>query len=215
MPARTHFICTVPGCGRVHKTGGLCSMHAQRMWKHGDVAADLPPMFKDLPIPGHSIVVEGVECWAVPMGGTMAAGREFIVDLCDRPLVDPYRWHISTHGYATRHDGPSKIQIHQILLQVEDGFEVDHENRNRLDNRRCNLRPSTHQKNTFNSNLRKHKTSRFRGVHWDSSRQRWTAVIQRNGTAFHIGRFVSEEQAALKWNEMALERGEFAVFNTV
>lgn len=190
-------------------------MHALRMWRHGDPLSNLPPKYTEAPIPGHLVVVEGIECWSTPMAGILANGREFIVDLQDRSLVEPHRWHISNHGYAARHDGPKKVQIHQLLLIVEDGFEVDHKNRNKLDDRRSNLRPAEHFKNCFNCNLRRNKTSRFRGVFLDKRRSVWRAEIRSNGRTVFIGSFKNEEDAALAWNEAALERGEFAVFNSV
>lgn len=203
--------CDVPGCGRKHKAKGLCNMHLQRFERHGSALADLPEGYKDLPRQGHSIIIEGVECWAMPVTG----GGETIVDLCDRRHVDPYRWS-QTWGYAVRHVGACKVGLHKIICEVAPGYEVDHINRNRMDNRRCNLRPSTHQQNTFNSTLRKNKSSRFRGVHWNEGKKKWTASIQLNGRKHHVGHFNDEESAARAWNAISTQdRGQFAVLNPV
>lgn len=214
MPARTHFICTVQDCGRVHFCRGYCRMHWLRWYRHGDPLANLPNGYKDLPLIGHPVTVEGEECWAMPLSGEKANGRETIVDLGDRWLVDPYRWHCS-YGYAARHEGQTKILLHQMIIEVPDGCEPDHKNRNRLDNRRCNLRPSRHFQNCFNGTLRKHKTSRYRGVFWASGKARWTAKIRDESVNVHLGHFRNEEDAARAWNLAVANRGEFALFNEV
>jgi hypothetical protein len=46
-------------------------------------------------------------------------------------------------------------------------------------------------------------TSRFRGVHW--AKGKWSATIVMHGKLKHIGRFLSEEQAARAWDKLALK----------
>lgn len=37
-------VCSIPGCGRIHRRYGFCDMHAQRFKKHGDpLAYKIPP----------------------------------------------------------------------------------------------------------------------------------------------------------------------------
>lgn len=212
MPALQHIFCTIPNCWRPHQARGLCRMHYQRLVKKGDALLHLPPMYTEVPRTGHVVIVDGVECWAVPL----KTGEETIVDLCDRPIVEPYLWHMGTHGYATRHEGDHKVYVHQTLpIDVPEGMEVDHKNRNKLDNRRCNLRPALHFQNCCNTVWAlPHKTSRFRGVTWDKSKRKWAAQIKSRGATKHLGRFDSEEQAARIWDEAARSsRGEFALTN--
>ncbi|GAH20073.1 unnamed protein product, partial [marine sediment metagenome] len=44
--------------------------------------------------------------------------------------------------------------------------QIDHINRDGLDNRKCNLRPCTNSQNQKNSKLRKDNKSGLRGVRW-------------------------------------------------
>lgn len=87
---------------------------------------------------------------------------------------------------------------------------IDHRDGNGLDCRKENLRPASK-----GSNLRAFcrkapgKTSRFRGVSWDKSREKWRAVIETAGIHFHLGRFKNELNAAQAYDKKAIELGFF------
>ena len=90
---------------------------------------------------------------------------------------------------------------------------VDHKNRIRNDNRIENLRPSNSSLNQANRD-KTLGTSKYKGVSWNGDA--WRAVIQVNLEAIQIGRFHSEADAALAYNEKALaEFGEHARLNDV
>ena len=74
--------------------------------------------------------------------------------------------------------------------------QVDHINRNRSDDRWCNLRAVTHAENQQNcSPIRKNNRSGFKGVSWCSRRRRWQAHIQANGKQKNLGVFKTIEEA--------------------
>jgi hypothetical protein len=81
-------------------------------------------------------------------------------------------------------------------LEAGDKRQVDHKNRNGLDNRRSNLRIASHAQNMQNRGLDKHNRSGYRGVSWEKRWQRWRAVIQVDGRQQHIGHFKNIEEAA-------------------
>lgn len=64
--------------------------------------------------------------------------------------------------------------------------EVDHKNRNRADNRWCNLRDGTHANNQHNTSLRPNNRSGFKGVSWRRG-DRWWAKIRVNGKRHSLG----------------------------
>jgi hypothetical protein len=102
--------------------------------------------------------------------------------------------------------------MHQMVLGVPPGMEVDHINRDRLDNRRCNLRPATEGQTADNSNRRKDNKSGFKGVHFHHNG--WRAQIRHRGTRCDLGTFPTKEQAAAAYRDAALRfKGDYAHFD--
>lgn len=127
-----------------------------------------------------------------------------LIDAADAEYVNSYRWRVNADGYAVRDarvgEGVGKrvISLAKALMDVapRDSRQVDHINRDRLDNRRSNLRVCTHAQNHQNVPGHPRSTSRFRGVSWDSARQRWAAYVMLAGRTHHLGRFERETEAA-------------------
>jgi osmotically-inducible protein OsmY len=104
------------------------------------------------------------------------------------------------------------IAMHQLILEITKG-EVDHINRNGLDNRKSNLRIATRNQQMMNAIKRKNKTtSQYKGVCWTN--KRWQANINVNGRQLYLGRFKVEEDAARAYDDAARRYfGEFARTN--
>lgn len=105
---------------------------------------------------------------------------------------------------------------HRIAWLIEHGRwpveEVDHINRDRADNRICNLREATVAENRRNNcGQPSRRRSRFKGVVRENKSARWVAKICTSGSTKRIGLFDSEEDAAQAYRQAALQdHGEFA-----
>lgn len=75
--------------------------------------------------------------------------------------------------------------LHNVIMdfipQKNIGYEVDHINRNTLDNRKENLRIITHKENARNTSIGKNNKSGFIGVSFDKSKNLWRAMIKVDG----------------------------------
>jgi hypothetical protein len=141
-----------------------------------------------------------------------------LVDAADAPLVASERWLFKADGYAYRYirvDGKqARLQMHRVLLGLpihRDGREPDHINRNGLDNRRTNLRIVTRAGNMQNRSSYRGSTSQYRGVYWDSRKQRWRAQIVVNGKRMKLGSFTDEQEASEVAKAARLRLMPFAV----
>lgn len=80
------------------------------------------------------------------------------------------------------------------------GMEVDHTNRDPLDNRPENLRlvdGSANQRNSIKTKMNgKELSSRYPGVYWDKANGKWRAQLHIAGAQRHLGRYPDELIAA-------------------
>jgi|SRR5690606_4256296 len=145
---------------------------------------------------------------AVPVG---TKGDYALVDDEDYDRVMQYNWYLDTGGYA-RNDTVGAM--HRMVTNAPDGTDVDHIFHNKLDNRKSQLRVCTHQENGFNRKRRAFGTSKYNGVFWDKSRNRWHVRIMVDYKKIYIGRFEDEEEAARAYDEEAKKHHrEFATLN--
>jgi len=145
----------------------------------------------------------------------LTKGFYTLVDNEDYSFLNQYKWYYK-NGYAARHNpdkSPKHILMHKQILN-QSNF-IDHINGNKLDNRKSNLRVATKSQNAANSRKRK-GSSKFKGVYWDKSKNKWKAAIGFKNKRITIGRFSSELEAAKAYNKAAIEYfGEFARLNNV
>ena len=123
------------------------------------------------------------------------------VDPQDAHHLDGRPWH-TVNGYASRIetiDGTSRrVYLHRRIMGLDHGDprQVDHVNRDRLNNRRENLRILTAGENKQNVPKRPGLTSRYRGVSWYAPGRKWRATVKHGGRQHSAGYFHDEEQAA-------------------
>ena len=136
--------------------------------------------------------------------------KEILFDEEDRHIVEPFSWSIGTHGYATSGAGKEQILLHRLIAAPSDGMTVDHINRNKLDNRRGNLRLCTQSENSYNRTAQANNQSGYRGV-CRLANGRWYAQICKNSKSIPLGCYATAEEAANAYDSAAvIIAGEFA-----
>jgi hypothetical protein len=132
---------------------------------------------------------------------------ETIIDAADvdKAMSIPYRWSPNRctgkkkwRVQANIRDGSRyrTIFLHRFLIDAPDGLEVDHINRNPLDNRRSNLRLVTSSQNKQNQGPVRHDSATgVRGVSWKADHKRFVAHIGVEGKQIHVGYFQTLDDA--------------------
>ena len=114
-------------------------------------------------------------------------GKFALVDNKDFIKFVNLKWYLDSTGYASKRINKKTIRLHQFLIGKKQGKIIDHINRNKLDNRRKNLRFVTHQQNQRNRSVK--------GICWDKSRNKWLASIKLNYKDIYLGRFKYKKDA--------------------
>ena len=117
-----------------------------------------------------------------------------LCDVEDWWKLSLFRWYKDSLGYAACSEKPKRF--HCFIIDNDSGeLVVDHINRNRLDNRKCNLRLASYQENTRNSNKKCTNKSGIKGVWYDERRNKWCAGISLHGKSIGLGRYNTIEDA--------------------
>lgn len=152
-----------------------------------------------------------------------------LVDDEDYEWLSRYAWHYckgkrTSTGYAATNikgcNNKHKLyRMHRLILGLKKGDlrQVDHIDRNGLNNQKSNLRTCNNQQNSWNSKKRS-GTSRYKGVTWLPKYQKWHAGLglTSNEKRKHVslGRYNNEREAARMYDLAALYYfGDFAKTN--
>lgn len=110
---------------------------------------------------------------------------EFIIDIEDIWVLDKYRFGVSNHGYPMTNG----IYLSDILMNNTDKKHiVDHINRDKLDNRKSNLRLCDRLQNNRNKNKHKNNTSGVVGVR-KTKNNKWSAFIGIDYKSHSLGTY--------------------------
>ena len=119
-------------------------------------------------------------------------------------------------GYVMFNTGGRTYRAHRVIWEmhngpIPDGFEIDHINGDRADNRLCNLRVATRSQNSCNIGIRINNTSGHTGVSWSKRAGKWEAWIKANGRRVGLGHYKDiAEAVAARQRASAEHYGQFA-----
>jgi len=154
--------------------------------------------------------------WCIPLSETQVA----IIDEDCVDVVKGRNWGLGNMGYPkstfwnTDTKRQTTVNIHKLIRA--NIITVDHRNRNKRDNRKCNLREYEGSQNHYNSAKPKKGFNTYKGVTWDKKCKMWRSVSRLNKKAVFLGLFKCEKEGARAYNEFVIKNhGEFAWTNPV
>jgi hypothetical protein len=128
------------------------------------------------------------------------------------------KYYLNSKGYPFldlfKNNKRKKFPIHRLvgihfLPNWNNCGEIDHLNRNKLDNRVVNLRWATRSENSRNKEKIAGCSSNYKGVSFQKRKNKWRAQIANTElfgrTPKYIGNFNTEEEAYNAWKKFILD----------
>lgn len=122
---------------------------------------------------------------------------------------------MKARGYrAVQIDGRDYAEHRLVWLWMTGQWprdQIDHINRDRADNRWCNLREATQSQNFANRTALSTNKTGLKGAHYEAGRQQWRVTIMKEGVRHFIGRYACPAAAHFAYIIAADKlNGEFA-----
>lgn len=146
-----------------------------------------------------------------------------LVDDDDFLIMSTFKWYAIKRGspaairwYAVRHTKRSggfqkTISMHRLIMHAGLNQQIDHIDRNGLNNQKSNLRFCTPSQNLANSKPHTGNKTGYKGIRWENTRNKWSVRIQVEKKQIFLGYFESLETAREIYKKAALKYfGQFA-----
>lgn len=145
----------------------------------------------------------------------LTQGKVALIDDEDYEYLSQWKWYYHKSGYAVRTDYSTgqqrSVKMHRLVNDTPIGYDTDHKNRNKLDNRKSNLRTATRSQNSSNYGVQAHNTSGHKGVRWHKVSNRWQSRISYQGVTITLGLYREYEDACNVYDNADIQlRGQFA-----
>jgi hypothetical protein len=144
------------------------------------------------------VKIDGYENYSINEFGEVKNNKtEYIL----KKQIDRYGY------YYVSIKSSKKFKLHRLLAkyfkpdEYKEDLQVDHIDRNPLNNSLENLRMVTSQQNNCNRTKKQNCSSKYKGVSFDKRANNWRVCIKINGKSFYIGRYNSELDAAISYNK--------------
>ena len=188
--------CSVEGCNGKHRCKGYCNKHYQQYLKYGEVRKEFE------------------------LNGVNKDGIVFIyigdkvtyVDIEDYNRIKSFRWYIDKVGYVVGYVDGKMVKLHRFITDCPQDKVVDHINRNKLDNRKSNLRICSVKDNNRNHSKSCNNKSGYKNIYKVKNRELWKVAIRADGNEYVKYFKLDELNQAIEWRNEVLKRvhGEYA-----
>lgn len=213
-------ICSVDGCNALVNCNGFCQKHYVQIKKYGRIVRTVND-------PNEIVIEDNIAIMYL----YDADCEEIATTIFDTQFIEfisNYKWSLHNTGYVVagyrdENDVRHQMLLHRAIMYLSNGFsiddnlQVDHEDTNKLNNLRNNLRMCTGSQNEMNKDKSPGQySSIYKGVTWHIPTQKWRASIKFNGKRLYLGNFDDEIDAARSYNFAAIKyHKEFARLNII
>lgn len=185
--------CTVLNCNNKILAKGLCLKHYKQQYRNGKISK------RTIYDKNEFIIKDGV-CTIICFNKNGEILAKAIIDEVDYEKVKDKKWSYLKIGYLMCSN--ENLYLHRYIMQdyMKNNTQdtIDHINRNKLDNRKINLRILTKSENLINKGLQKNNTSGERGVRIRKLKNgdiRYEARLTYKGRELYLGRYNSLAEA--------------------
>jgi hypothetical protein len=181
-------------CSKEQKVKGYCARH---YWQIKNCGKILERTIRDK----NEIIVNGDICTMnlYDRKNNIVANTSFNKKHLNR--VKKLKWGLQGMGYVANYI--NNVYLHVFIKGNKDGLEIDHIDRDPLNNLDDNLRYATHGENCRNRAAK--------GICWDKRRNKWLALIKLNYKSIYLGRYENKNEAIKARREAERKYyGEFA-----
>lgn len=132
----------------------------------------------------------------------LSGGEPCLISAEDLDFLSQWKWRKHKKGYAYRSTRSGNVYMHRLILGLEKGEGIaDHISRDKLDNRRENLRAVTQSESNHN------RPTSNDGVTKPKGRTRWTVCLWIDKRFQWLGSFATKEEAISARVEALLQAG--------
>lgn len=129
--------------------------------------------------------------------------ENLILSECDLDILKSYKIRLDkSNGYFRVYFNKTYVYLHRFIINAKKGEIVDHIDRNKLNNKRENLRIVSYSLNAYNKEI---SNKNGRGIYFDKAGNRYRACISFNNKTLKLGSFKIIKEAKIAYNLKAKE----------
>lgn len=181
-------------CGRKHNgkySSHYCRKHQWELKKYGKLLDNNPrTKFDPNEFRFKNNYVE-FDTYNVPK---LDVNKTYKIDVTDYPLVSRYKWR-TIKGYAATTINNKNVFLHVLLMNPKDGQTVDHINTDVSDNRKNNLRITTHTVQSMNRKGYNKYGIKGIEIHSNKYTSSYSAYLRIYGKQYHSPCYDNIEKA--------------------